>query len=110
MVSAALAVPQAIAGLRGRDELGEFAQVLGGGGEEELVSGALGTAEPQAVEFEDPLEVGEEHLDLLPLSSSGDVGVGLGDLARKAPRADVLGLQRLLSARAAQPALAARSR
>ena len=53
MVSAALAVPQAIAGLRGRDELGEFAQVLGGGGEEELVSGALGTAEPQAVELQD---------------------------------------------------------
>ena len=28
----------------GGDELGEFAQVLGGGGEEKLVSGAAGTA------------------------------------------------------------------
>jgi hypothetical protein len=29
-----------------RDELGEFAQVLGGGGEVELISGAVRSAEP----------------------------------------------------------------
>jgi len=37
---------------RGRDELGEFAQVLSGGGEEKLVSGAARPAEPQAVELQ----------------------------------------------------------
>ncbi len=50
-----------------QDQLGEFAQVLGGGGEVELVSGVLGTTEPQAVELQDPFEVGEQHFHLLPL-------------------------------------------
>jgi hypothetical protein len=52
-----------------RDELGEFAQVLGDGGEVELISGALGTSEPQAVELQDAFEVRKQHLDLLPFSS-----------------------------------------
>lgn len=51
-----------------RDQLGEFAQVLGRGGEVELVSGALGTTQPQAVELQNPFEVRKQHLDLLPFS------------------------------------------
>lgn len=46
-------------------ELGELSEVLGGGGEQELVAGAAWSAQPQATEPEDALEVGEQHLDLL---------------------------------------------
>ena len=35
---------------------GELAEVLGGGGEEELVTGSVRTSEPQAVKAEDALE------------------------------------------------------
>jgi hypothetical protein len=52
---------------RRRNQLGELTEVLGGGGREKLVSGAVWTAEAQAVELQDPPEVGKEHLDLLPL-------------------------------------------
>jgi hypothetical protein len=61
-------VPSGGCGARERDQLGQFAWVLGGGGEVELVSGALGTAQTQAVELQDPFEVREQHLDLLPLT------------------------------------------
>ncbi len=50
-------------------QLGEFPEDLGDRGEEELVSGALGPSQAQAVELQDAFEVGEQHLDLLPLSS-----------------------------------------
>ncbi len=46
-------------------KLRQLPQVLRGGGEEELVSGALRSAQAQTAEFEDAFEVGEEHLDLL---------------------------------------------
>ena len=46
-------------------EFREFPQVLGGGGEEELVVGTALPSEPQSVELHDPLKVSEEHLDLL---------------------------------------------
>jgi len=40
---------------------------LGGGGGWELIFCAIRTAQAQAVQLEDVLEVGEQHLDLLPL-------------------------------------------
>src|SRR5215212_5559329 len=55
--------------LRDRDQLGELAEVLGGGGEEELVLGTIRAPQAQAVELQDTLEVGEQHLDLLPLAA-----------------------------------------
>ena len=51
------------------DQLGELAQVLGGSGEEKLVFCAVWTSKAQPVESEDVLQVGEQHLDLLPLSA-----------------------------------------
>ena len=55
--------------LRDRDQLGELAEVLGGGGEEELVLGTIRAPQAQAVQLQDTLEVGEQHLDLLPLAA-----------------------------------------
>src|SRR4051812_11422052 len=55
--------------LRDRDQLGELAEVLGGGGEEELVPGTIRAPQAQAVQLQDTLEVGEQHLDLLPLAA-----------------------------------------
>ena len=40
---------------------------MGGGGEEKFVSGASRSTQPQPVELHDPLEMGEQHLDLLAL-------------------------------------------
>jgi hypothetical protein len=48
-----------------RDQLCEFSKVLGGGCEQELVARTGGSAETKPIEFEDTLEVGEQHLDLL---------------------------------------------
>ena len=44
--------------LRDRDQLGELAEVLGGGGEEELVLGTIRAPQAQAVELQDTLEPG----------------------------------------------------
>ena len=55
--------------LRDRDQLGELAEVLGGGSEEELVLGTIRAPQAQAVQLQDALEVGEQHLDLLPLAA-----------------------------------------
>ena len=49
-------------------ELGEFSEVLGGGGEEELVIDAVETSQAQAVELQDTFEVGKQHFHLLPFS------------------------------------------
>ena len=49
--------------------------------EEEFVVGAAGSSQSQPVEVDNTSEVSEQHLDLFPLSSGHDVGVGLGDLA-----------------------------
>lgn len=46
-------------------EFSELSEVLGGGGEQELVASAAWSAPPKAAEPEDALEVGEQHLDLL---------------------------------------------
>jgi hypothetical protein len=50
-----------------RQELGEFPEVLRSGGEVELVAGAVRASEPQPVEPQDALQMGEQHLHLLPL-------------------------------------------
>ena len=50
-------------------EFRHFPEVLGGGGEVELVAGAVWSAQSQAIEPEDALEVREQHLDLLALAS-----------------------------------------
>ena len=52
-----------------RYQFGELAEVLGGGGKEELVFRSVWTSKTQAVEFQDTLEMCEQHLDLLPLAS-----------------------------------------
>ena len=44
-------------------------EILGRGGEVELVSCSIRTAQAQAVQLQDALEVGEQHLDLLPLAT-----------------------------------------
>ena len=51
------------------DQLGHLAEVLGGGGEEELVSCAVWTSQAQAIHSEDALEVREQHLNLLSLAA-----------------------------------------
>ncbi len=55
-------------GCRCGNELRQFAEVLGGGGEEELVVGAAWSSQTEAVEAQDALEMCEQHLDLLTLS------------------------------------------
>ena len=51
---------------RAGSELGELPEVLGGGGQEEFIPGAVRPSQAQAVELQDPLEMREQHLDLLP--------------------------------------------
>jgi hypothetical protein len=50
---------------------------LRGCSEEELIAGAARTAKPQAIEGQDALQVGEQHLDFLPLPPRAAIGVGL---------------------------------
>ncbi len=50
---------------RSGGERGEAFEVLGGGGEQELVVRAARPPEPEALEAEMAFEVGEQHLDLL---------------------------------------------
>lgn len=52
-----------------RDDLGHFAEVLGCCGKVELVSCTIGSSQAQAIQFQDALEVSEQHLDLLPLAA-----------------------------------------
>jgi hypothetical protein len=61
-----------------RPELGELSEVLGSGGEQELVAGAAWSAQPKAAEPGDALELGEEHLDLLAPVPSALIGRGIG--------------------------------
>ena len=63
------------------DQFGEFPEVLGGGGEVELVAGAARTTQSQPVELQDAFEVREQHLDLFALAARGLVSLGLGDVA-----------------------------
>jgi hypothetical protein len=58
---------------------------LGGGGEEKFVAGAVWTPEAQAGQSKDALEMGEQHLDLLPRRQAswycGVAGKGTGHVA-----------------------------
>ena len=63
-----MCAPSSESGLRHRDDLGELTEVLCGGGEEELIFCAVWTSEAQSIELQDAFEMGEQHLDLLPLS------------------------------------------
>jgi len=47
------------------DEFRQLSEVLGGGGQQELVFGAARPAQAQSVEPEDALQMSKEHLDLL---------------------------------------------
>ena len=67
------------------DQLCQFSEVLGGGSQEELVSSAKWTSQPQPIEAQDALELCEQHLDLLPLTPRGDVGLCPGDVACDVP-------------------------
>ena len=51
------------------DELRQFPEVLGGGGQQELVLGSIWTTEAQSTEPEDALQMSEEHLDLLSFAT-----------------------------------------
>ena len=69
-------------GRRQRDQLCELSEVLGGGGQQELVLSTKWTSQPEPIEAQDALEMCEQHLDLLPFAPRRDVGLGLGDVAR----------------------------
>src|SRR6266851_124980 len=51
------------------DQLGQLAKVLCDRGEQELVCCARRAAQSKAIEPEDALEMGEQHLNLLPLAT-----------------------------------------
>jgi hypothetical protein len=63
-------------------QLGEFAEVLDGCREVELVLGAVGSSEAEAVEADDAFEVREQHLDLLPGVARRDISIGPGNIPR----------------------------
>lgn len=74
-------------GGRHLDQLCHFAEVLDGGGEEELVSCAVWTSQAQAIHPEDALEVRKQYLDLLSLAARDQIGVRRGDIASQIPGA-----------------------
>ena len=63
-----------------RSELGEFSEVLGGGGEEEFVTGTARPPQPKSTKFENVFRMGEQHLDLLAITPRGLAGIGVGNL------------------------------
>ncbi len=67
--------------LRCRKDLGQFAEVLGGCGEEEFVVCAARAAQSEPPEAEDAFEVREEHLDLLSQLHRDVVLAGFGNVA-----------------------------
>ena len=82
-----------MSGWRSRNQRFEPSQVLGDGGQYELILGASWTTQPKPAELQDALQVREPHLDLLALTSrllkafgasvrSGDVSGVLVDIAR----------------------------
>lgn len=46
----------------------------------ELVAGAIWTPQAEFSHSEDALEMREQHLDLLPLATGLDIGLGLRDV------------------------------
>src|SRR5215468_962322 len=92
---------------RSLDVLGELSQVLGGGDEQNLVTGAAQAPQPEPVQLQDALHVRKQHLDFLALAARLLEGLGVSqgadtiayrlvdvssDLAHRPGRA--LGLQR----------------
>jgi ATP dependent DNA ligase-like protein len=70
-----------------RDQLCKLSEVLSGRREQELIARAGGSTETQAVELENALEVGEQHLDLLAQASRHATFKGPCDRTRHvAPR------------------------
>lgn len=63
-------------------ELREFAEVLDGCGEVELILGAVWSSKAEPVKTDDAFEVCEQHLDLFPGMAGGDVGIGRGNIPR----------------------------
>src|SRR5688500_5210301 len=51
-----------------REQLAQVSKVLGGGGEEELIVGAVGTSEAEAIQLQNAFEMREQHLHPLPLA------------------------------------------
>jgi hypothetical protein len=64
-------------------ELGHLAKVLGGGGEEEFVSGSVWSPKAKPVELQDALEIREQHLDFFSLAPGGDIGVAFRQIPRQ---------------------------
>jgi hypothetical protein len=54
---------------REREELRQFSEVLGGGGQQELIFRSARPAQAQSVEPEDALQVSEERLGLLSFAT-----------------------------------------
>ena len=56
-------------GRRHREQFRHLAEVLGGGGEEELVFCSVWASQAQAIQLQDAFEVRKQHLDLFPFAS-----------------------------------------
>jgi hypothetical protein len=52
-----------------RDELRQFPEILGGGGQQKLIFGAVWTAEAQSTKPKYAFEMSEEHLDFFSLAT-----------------------------------------
>jgi len=51
------------------DQFGEFSEILDSRGHKKFISGARRPSKTQTIEAQDTFEMGEQHLDLLSLSS-----------------------------------------
>ena len=56
-------------GRRDRNELRQLSEVLGGGGQQELIFGSTRPTQAQSIQPEDALQMSEEHLDLLSFAT-----------------------------------------
>src|SRR4029453_11689231 len=100
-----------------RGELGQLAQVLGDRCQRELVLRGPGTTQPQTVELQDALQVGEQHLDALAFMARLLECLGLGERASYVTgvfvyasgilRAGSFGQHRILNAQTSQSSLLA---
>lgn len=70
---------------RAEREHRQFAKVLGGGCEGKFVARAGWTAQSQPIQLQDTFQMGEQHLDLLPVAARlqifGRVSEAPGDFA-----------------------------
>lgn len=60
-----------------RSQSGELSQVLGDGGEKELVLGSIWASQPQPRQVQDTLQVGKQHLHLFAFVARYRVGFRL---------------------------------